>query len=152
MKVPLNELSGVAHEVLEMSYSAKASKEKATIVALRGELGSGKTTFVQALAGALGVKEMVQSPTYVLMKKYAIPQGDTFKASPFRTLVHIDAYRLDKPQEFAALRPEQFLNDPVSLVVVEWPEKLGTLLPTPDLTINFSSKDAEEGERYIEMV
>ncbi len=144
----------VAREVLAR---LPATKDAAAVVALAGELGSGKTTFVQALAGELGVEGVVQSPTYVLMKKYPIPQGDTLrspgvKVLPFKTLVHIDAYRLERPEEFTALRPEQFLSDPATLVVVEWPERLGAALPRPDLTLNFLSKDAGEGERYIEMV
>ncbi len=112
-------------------------------VALSGDLGAGKTTFVQALARALGIAETVQSPTYVLMKSYPIAYRQ------FTTLIHIDAYRLEKPEEFAALRPEIFLADPTNLVCIEWPEKVGEALPKPDLLLKFSSEGAEEGERYI---
>ena len=115
----------------------------ATVVALMGDLGAGKTTFVSALAKELGVEDPVQSPTYVLMKKYPLT------GAPYRALIHIDAYRLEKPEEFAALRPEQFIRDPHTLVCVEWPERIGGMLPAPDLTLKFSSQDAGEGERYI---
>jgi len=149
-RVPLLELPALARSVL----SGLAPKSKATVVALRGDLGAGKTTFTQALARELGITGTVQSPTYVLMKKYEIK-----KVSPFKTLVHIDAYRLEKPEEFSALRPEEFLNDPSCLVVVEWPERLGGVLPQPSLTLDFSSDPpagragaASEGERYIEVV
>jgi tRNA threonylcarbamoyladenosine biosynthesis protein TsaE len=142
-KVQLSNLHEFARNVL----ARLDVKNTATIVALRGDLGSGKTTFVQALGKALGIGDTIQSPTYVLMKKYEIK-----KALPFKTLVHIDAYRLEKPEEFAALKPEQFLNDPKNLVVVEWPKRLGSALPPADLTVNFSSQDAEEWERYIEIV
>jgi tRNA threonylcarbamoyladenosine biosynthesis protein TsaE len=118
----------------------------ATLVALHGDLGAGKTTFVQALARELGVEETVQSPTYVLMKSY-----DTHDPR-FKKLVHLDLYRLEQPQELAALRPEEFLRQPNTLVAVEWPERVGGALQKPDLAINFSSEDAGEGERYIEVV
>ena len=80
------------------------------------------------------------------MKKYQTTN------SKFQTLIHIDAYRLENPEEFTALRPEQFLQDPKTLVVVEWPEKAAGALPPADLTISFSSDGAKEGERYIEVV
>ena len=118
----------------------------ATIVALRGELGAGKTTFAQAFAKELGVKEIVQSPTYVLMKSYPIAYKD------FTRLIHIDAYRLNKAEEFKTLKPEEFLNDSHAMVLVEWPERLGKELPTPDMVIEFSSEGAGEGERYIGIV
>ena len=142
-----------AKGVLQSLDSAR-DKSHTTILALQGDLGAGKTTFTQALARELGISETIQSPTYVLMKKYEVTQGETLynKVSPWKTLVHIDAYRLNNAEEFAALKPEQFLNDPKVLVVVEWPEKVEGALPKAALTLNFSSQDAEGGERYIEVV
>ena len=81
-KVLLSALPQLAAEVLKKLKT----KNTATVVALSGDLGAGKTTFVQALGKELGVTETMQSPTYVLMKKYEIK-----KALPFKTLVHIDA-------------------------------------------------------------
>lgn len=148
-KVLLADLSRLAADVL----AKLSAKNTATVIALHGELGSGKTTFAQALGKELGIAGTMQSPTYVLMKKYEIK-----KASPFKTLIHIDAYRLENPKEFTALRPEQFLQDPKTLVVVEWPEKVEGALPSADLTLNFSSDPpageaggTKEGERFIEM-
>ena len=156
MKVLLSELPRFVQEVLR-SLDPARDKSHATLIVLRGDLGAGKTTFVQALAAALGVGATVQSPTYVLMKKYDI-QGSTLespgaKVEPcFTTLVHIDAYRLEHPGEFAALRPREFLHDPTTLVVVEWPERLAGQLPAPDLTLQFSATDASDSERYIEAI
>jgi tRNA threonylcarbamoyladenosine biosynthesis protein TsaE len=144
-KVRIEELPAFAHEVAQ-SLDAARDNSRATLVALRGDLGAGKTTFVQAFARALGVEENVQSPTYVLMKKYTLPH------SLFKTLIHIDAYRLEKPEEFTALRPQEFLGNPENLVVVEWPERLGGALPKPNLTLAFSSNDAGAQERYIEVI
>ena len=141
-KVLLSALPLFARDVL----AKLAPKNTATIVALVGDLGAGKTTFVQALGRELGITETMQSPTYVLMKKYQTTN------SKFQTLIHIDSYRLEDSKEFTALRPEQFLQDQKALVVVEWPEKVAGALPPADLTINFSSDGAKEVERYIEVV
>jgi tRNA threonylcarbamoyladenosine biosynthesis protein TsaE len=121
-------------------------KNGATLVTLKGDLGAGKTTFVQALARELGIADAVQSPTYVLMKSYPIAHKG------FTKLVHIDAYRLDKPEQFLALRPEEFLNDPESLICIEWPERLEGILPAPDLELEFSSEAMAAGERQISIV
>jgi tRNA threonylcarbamoyladenosine biosynthesis protein TsaE len=151
-KVPLRDLPEFAGNILATVWM-KGPQPRATILALRGDLGAGKTTFVQALAARLGIKDKIASPTYVLMKTYPLEGALTSFGAPrrFNRVVHIDAYRLEKPEDFAALRPEEFLDDPKALVLVEWPEKLGTLLPEPDLTLHFSSQDAGEGERYIEV-
>lgn len=113
-------------------------------MALCGDLGAGKTTFVQALGAELGITANIQSPTYVIMKRYDIRFGR------FTSLVHIDAYRFEKPEEFAALKPETFLRDPNALVVIEWPERVEGILPAPDLLLNFSTDNADADERYIE--
>lgn len=143
-KVLLAELGAFAQEALKSLDSARDTSRAALIV-LRGDLGAGKTTFVQALAKELGVKDTVQSPTYVLMKSYPIAYKN------FTRLVHIDLYRLEKPEEITALQLENYLNDPGALVCIEWPERADNLLPKSDLTIKFSSRSAGEGERYIEV-
>ncbi|HZT35605.1 MAG TPA: tRNA (adenosine(37)-N6)-threonylcarbamoyltransferase complex ATPase subunit type 1 TsaE [Nitrososphaera sp.] len=150
--VPLNELPEFARNVRAV-LKLLPPKEGATIVALRGNLGSGKTTFTQALARELEVGEVVQSPTYVIMKTYELPQNRTQFGTPrrFKKLVHIDAYRLESPSEFAALRPETFLNEQGTLVLIEWPEKVDGVLPAPDVVLNFSSEGAQDNERFIKM-
>lgn len=141
--VALTELPAFAQQVLERLPHAKGT---AVVVALQGELGAGKTTFVQALAKVLGIAGAVQSPTYVLMKRYQT-------AHPvFRTLVHVDAYRLEKPEEFEALKPETFLNDPTSLVCIEWPERVLQTALAPDVTIRFLADGAGEQERIIDIL
>lgn len=154
-KVPKTDLPTFAKRVLEkiqsldlgssLDSARDKSPQRATIVALCGDLGAGKTTFVQALGAELGITANIQSPTYVIMKRYDINFGR------FTSLVHIDAYRFEKPEEFAALRPDTFLNDPHTLVVIEWPERVEGVLPTPDLLLNFSADNTETNERYIEI-
>jgi tRNA threonylcarbamoyladenosine biosynthesis protein TsaE len=130
-------------------------KRGAVVVFLKGELGAGKTTFVQELAREYGIQEGVKSPTYILMRSFDIPQsgGRTEFGMPrrFKRIVHIDAYRLDTPQEFAVLKPDTFLNEEGVLVLVEWPERAAGMLPKPDMTLQFSSEGCTDGERSIDM-
>ena len=139
-KILKTDLEALAKRVLS---KLTPHEEKATLLTLSGDLGAGKTTFVQALARELGVKEAIQSPTYVLMKKY------TLGGQGFDTLIHIDAYRLDTAEQFAALDPQMFFTAPRTLVAIEWPERVLGALPKADLALTFSSEDANEGERYI---
>ena len=148
--VPLNELPEFVRNVRAM-LKLTPRTGRATTVWLRGNLGAGKTTFVQAIAKEYGITDMLQSPTYVLMKSYQVPGERTEFGAPrrFKKLVHIDAYRLNDAKEFAALRPEEFLAEEGTLVFIEWPERVEGALPVPDLIINFTSEAAAETERHI---
>jgi len=88
-------------------------------LALHGDLGVGKTTFVQGLARGLGVNEPVTSPTFNI---FTLHRGAT------RTLVHMDAYRLESDRQIDALMLEDFLVSPWCLAV-EWPEKIAAWIP-----------------------
>lgn len=91
-----------------------------TTLALHGDLGTGKTTFVQGLARGLGVLEPVTSPTFTI---FTLHRGT-------RTLVHLDAYRLQTAKEIDDLLLEDFLVTPWCLAI-EWPEKIAAWIP-PD--------------------
>ncbi|MFA6458885.1 MAG: tRNA (adenosine(37)-N6)-threonylcarbamoyltransferase complex ATPase subunit type 1 TsaE [Candidatus Paceibacterota bacterium] len=93
----------------------------AVIVGLSGHLGTGKTAFVKIIARELGIKEDITSPTFVIMKLYAINSKDV----PWKRLVHIDAYRLEHKEELEALRFEDIVTDKNNLILVEWPEQVG---------------------------
>lgn len=115
----------------------------AYVVGLRGELGAGKTTFVQAVAKELGVVEDLTSPTYVIAQSYLIPHNSVFKK-----LVHIDAYRLT-PEEPDTIGFGAALKDPANLVMVEWPENLPATagLPADAPVICFAAGD--EHTRHV---
>lgn len=89
------------------------------MILLSGPLGAGKTTFVQALAKELGSKKVPKSPSFALVRTYALKN-----AALFTRLVHVDAYRLESEREALALGLDE-LAEPGSLLVIEWPEKLG---------------------------
>lgn len=93
-------------------------------LALSGDLGVGKTTFVQGLATAFGIHERVTSPTFTL---YNVHRGN-------RTLVHLDAYRLESPDQVEDLLLEDFLVAPYCLAV-EWPERIAGWLPAGTITL-----------------
>lgn len=103
----------------------------ATVVVLSGDLGAGKTTFVQAVAKALGVEEAVTSPTFVIEKIYQL------KGQQFERLVHIDAYRLERAEELEKLGFRELLNDPGNLILLEWPERVPELIPDHAIRIRF---------------
>ena len=151
-QVPLDELPYFVGNVLAV-LALQPEKPSATVIFLRGDLGAGKTTFVQEFAKKLGITDTIQSPTYVLMKAYPFLGERTSFGRPRRydRMIHIDAYRLENPQEFSTIHPQDFLNDPKALVLVEWPERAEGLLPEPDITVSFSSEGAGEGERFVEM-
>lgn len=108
----------------------------ATIVALEGDLGSGKTTFVKAVAEALGIQKTVTSPTFVLEKVYKIKQN-----GGFTHLIHIDAYRLENGEELLALGWKEIVRDPRNLIFIEWPERVAEVLPDGAQTIRFEPVD-----------
>jgi tRNA threonylcarbamoyladenosine biosynthesis protein TsaE len=89
-------------------------------VGIAGELGAGKTTLVRAIARGLGVDEPVTSPTFALVHRYA-GRG--------ATVYHVDAYRLKRSDDTADLGIDEALAEPGSVVLIEWPERLGDALP-----------------------
>lgn len=99
----------------------------AVVLGLTGDLGSGKTTFTQGVARALGVEDMVTSPTFVLEKMYDL---DGRAPAGFARLVHIDAYRLEHPHELAQLGFADLAADPHNLIIIEWPERVADALPS----------------------
>ena len=120
---------------------------RATVVALQGDLGSGKTTFTKAFAAALGINEAeVTSPTFVIEKHFDI--GNHFH---FKRFVHIDAYRLEvpakgKPSEIERLGWKETLADRGNLVLIEWPENIGEALPKDAIKISFKFLDENSRE------
>lgn len=129
----------------------RPQSNEALVVGLFGDLGSGKTTFSQALAKHLGVAETVTSPTFVIEKIYLLKDDrnhlENLKA--FEKLIHIDAYRLDSGQELLALDFEEIQKDPKNLILLEWPERVADILPVDMIKINF--KFISENKREIEI-
>jgi len=114
------------------------------ILGLVGNLGSGKTHFTKGLAEFYKIKKTITSPTFVLLRPYSIPRDPSprrSRAAGFKTglknLIHIDCYRLDKPNQLLEIGLEEYINNPESVVVIEWAEKIKNILPKNTIYINF---------------
>lgn len=112
------------------SDRAGNARRGALIIALTGDLGAGKTTFVQGFLKGLGAKGRAASPTFVIMRRHAIPgrKGGAY---------HIDAYRLKKPADLAALGFDGIAADPGNIILIEWAEKIRKILPRRAAWIRF---------------
>lgn len=129
-----------------ISHSAEDTKQFANELAqklrggetllLQGDLGSGKTTFVQGLAEAFGITEPVRSPTFIIRQDFVA------KNHPKITrLAHIDLYRLDESADLSAIDLDETLHDPHTLTVIEWPERAGAYPWPPHIRITFEHSD-----------
>lgn len=127
----LEEMRGFASEVL----TSLASRDEATVIALSGDLGSGKTAFTKELGKLLNVKEEILSPTFVIMKLYDISHKN------FKKLIHIDAYRIDDAKELEILNWREYISNKDNLIVIEWPERVEELIPTDSIKIKFEFID-----------
>jgi tRNA threonylcarbamoyladenosine biosynthesis protein TsaE len=103
------------------------------VISLTGDLGAGKTVFVQGLAAGLGVQRRVTSPSFVLIREYHARYP----------LIHLDLYRLDSFQEVLDLGFEELI-DPHSVLLVEWGEAVAPLLPPRYLEVSIRRHPADE--------
>ncbi len=110
------------------------------VLTLTGELGSGKTTFVQGLARGLGIRQRLISPTFVIVRRYGIPGTD-------RYLYHIDAYRLEGARDAETFGLPDMLAEPGSVIAIEWPERLGSAVPETHREFAFGTR--EDGSHVI---
>ena len=136
-------------------------KNKAQVLELIGDLGSGKTTFLQGFAKGLGIKDKILSPTFVIMKKFKISRNshnshksrNSFKASKAPTaptaFYHIDCYRIKKPKEFLDLGFKEIISNPKNIIAIEWSDQIKKILPKNTLIIKFDFID--ENKRKIEI-
>jgi tRNA threonylcarbamoyladenosine biosynthesis protein TsaE len=139
----LEETENIVVKILR-KITALPPKDSATVLALKGDLGSGKTTFSQFLAKRLGVKESIQSPTFLIIKRY-----QTFN-HVFQNFFHIDAYRLDNEKEILNLGFSEMLQNPENIISIEWPEKISSLIPSDAFQISFEHGE-NENERIIDV-
>lgn len=125
-------------------YLTKSREEgkEAKIICLYGELGSGKTTFVQGFARGLGIVGRLLSPTFIIVRRYLIPGLASF-------LYHLDLYRLKQAHDLHNLGLTEIFSQTGNFVVVEWAEKLGKYRPDSRLDICFTRQ--EDGSHKINL-
>jgi tRNA threonylcarbamoyladenosine biosynthesis protein TsaE len=131
----IKETEKIAKILFDKLLKSKKNNDKALVVGLSGDLGSGKTAFTKFVAKHIGIRNRVFSPTYVIMKKYPI------KLKNHKFFFHFDAYRLKNEKELLYLGWEEIINDKEHLVFIEWPENVVKAMPKYSKFIFISSKD-----------
>jgi tRNA threonylcarbamoyladenosine biosynthesis protein TsaE len=131
-----NETKNIAKKIADLLRKEKFSS-KATVIGLQGELGGGKTTFVQGLISSFGVKEKILSPTFVIMKNFEV-KG---KTQYFKKIYHFDVYRIGDEKEMDIIGFKEIINNPDNLVLVEWSNLIKKTMPKDSILINFEFKD-----------
>jgi tRNA threonylcarbamoyladenosine biosynthesis protein TsaE len=123
----LQELDEAAARFLELAGEQ-------TVIAFSGEMGAGKTTFIQALCRKLGITVEVNSPTFSLVNEYFTPQGNS--------IFHFDLYRIESPEELFDMGYEEYFYSG-SLCLIEWPEKAVSLIPEDALWVQIEIGENE---------
>jgi len=110
----------------------RTPSKNALIIALAGDLGAGKTTFVQGFLRGLGIKKKITSPTFILIKNYSITQ-----LSNYQNVYHLDCYRIKKASELSKIGLKEILECPQNIILIEWAEKIKRILPKNTIWIKF---------------
>jgi len=127
-----------AQETFDLGREFAKRIKGGDLLCLEGELGAGKTTFTQGLLAGLGVKETVNSPTFLVMKQYLLENKDR----TIKKIYHIDAYRIDG-REMLDLGWEELIADGENILIVEWPEKIREIIPTDFWQIDFAHLEGD---------
>ena len=128
-----------------------ANNHKAFIIALNGDLGAGKTTWVRALLKSLGFEGNVKSPTFNYVHEYFI-NINNLKNTDINIIYHFDMFRIDDKSSFYELGLADIFQEDKTICIIEWPEKVSGLISDPSLVVNFSdNKDNifKTDSRYI---
>lgn len=141
MEYKTNSLEEFNAEAKRFARTLTPGKE-ATVVALSGDLGAGKTAFVQVVAREFGVEDQVNSPTFVIEKIYACSEGQ------FVRLVHIDAYRLKNSHDLEVLGWDEVVADSGNLILIEWPENVVDAIPQNAIRVSLNGTGDERIINY----
>ncbi len=96
-------------------------------LAFYGDLGSGKTTFIQGLAKGLGIQRRIISPTFIIVRHYKLNEGNFY---------HVDLYRTESKHDLLSVGLDEIIQDPNNIVALEWAEKMGEMLPKERIDIH----------------
>ncbi len=125
----------------------KKRKEGALVLSLEGDLGGGKTTFLQGFAKGLGIKEKVLSPTFIIVRKFKIPEQ---KNRQFNYFFHFDCYRIKEEEEVLSLGFKDYISNPENIIAVEWGDRIKNILPKDVIRLKFIFIDNETRKIIIE--
>jgi len=127
LRIQEKDINKVTKEILKKVLKNKSAE--ATILALSGNLGTGKTTLTKDIAKEMGIKGSISSPTFVIMKIYNVPSSSNYFTN-FKRIIHIDAYRLEENEKLENIGWSEFIKDKDNLIIIEWPENIKNHLVT----------------------
>lgn len=119
---------------------AKEQKKHAAVVGLVGELGSGKTTFAKGFAKGLGVRQTIQSPTFIIARRHSL------KSKFYKNFYHVDAYRVG-PNDLLMLDWRDWIGSSENIILVEWVDRISKIIPKNSIKIHFET--LKNGKRKI---
>lgn len=125
------------------AFAAKLAARfpRGKILTLYGDLGAGKTVFARGFARGLGITEPISSPTYTIIQEYPLPDYGWF--------YHLDLYRINNSESALMFGVDEFLSDPESVVLMEWPERIQDILPANTIKINIRHLTDTERELVV---
>lgn len=129
-------------ETINLGVKIASSLKNGDVIALYGDLGSGKTRLVKGICLGLDVKQMVNSPTFIIVNEY--------NSAKFHNIFHFDLYRLRSEDEILAMGFDDYLKNR-GIVIIEWPEHAERLLPEGTIKIHISHSVENENERWIKV-
>ncbi len=137
-------------EKLAKEILKKKPGKRALVLALTGELGAGKTTFVQGFFKGLGIKARATSPTFIIFRRHRIPSrvGHGSKVVSYKYVYHMDAYRLSGDKDLSPLGFGEIIDNPENILLVEWAGNIKKSLPKATKWIEFSH-GKKSGERVL---
>ncbi|MCX7909800.1 MAG: tRNA (adenosine(37)-N6)-threonylcarbamoyltransferase complex ATPase subunit type 1 TsaE [Ignavibacteria bacterium] len=131
-------------ETISIAKEFCTSLKIGDIVALIGQLGTGKTLFIRGICNYFQVEEIVTSPTFTIMNQYT-----GYIADKEFSIIHIDLYRIKNLGELVDLGFLEILSSPNSIILIEWAEKAEELIPKPFFRIYFENVEEYETHRII---
>lgn len=160
-----------AEETQQFANNLAQKLHGGDVLLLYGNLGAGKTTFVQGLANGLGIERRIISPTFIILRTYEIPSLSS-RAQPrdlsqvkeisrsinrprndsleVKNFYHVDLYRLQSEREIEDIGLPSFMGDKENIVVIEWPERLGSLIPKNAWKLFFENEGEDKRKIRVE--
>ncbi len=135
-------ISNSEEQTEQIAAELAAKLSPGTAIALHGNLGCGKTVFARGFARALGISDYVTSPTFTIVQEYPIPSGGR--------LYHLDLYRINNEDDAIAFGIDEYLLDPESFCLMEWPNRVQEIWPDNIVQVHFEHID--ENSRSIHIV
>lgn len=133
-------ISNSEEDTKKLGKEIASKLEKGMILVLSGDLGSGKTKFTEGILSYFGLENEISSPTFTIVNEY---DSDKMK------IYHFDVYRIEDEDEFYAIGGDEYFEKGVS--IIEWGEKISSILPDTYIQVNFSRDDKDENTRIIDI-